>query len=415
MSKKLLKWLAWLVFGSSILQGFVIGLVILTVIVGITTNEPTKQPGKSPSVLTSQIDLSKTRLTPLTLSWADEIEAEMKRQSVPLEYLPVLLGILQNESGGGGVVDIFQASESRGWSMNDSRMTSELMSIEVGVEHFKNTLAKTQQYNKSILAAVAGYNFGHAFLDYLNREQKDWTVEIAALYSKTVVAPSLGNTTGTTYPYVNEVSTSYDMPFAYWNGGNFHYVGMFLYHLGYDLDEIKVIAKNGSNDIVKGGTASTSRQLFNRFEKGKTKGRGNLVEIAKSQIGLPYSWGGGGKDGPSTGIYDPAVQDATNIVGFDCSGFMQYIYYQAYGVDIGDWTVPQEKSGPKVAKDELQVGDLLFWGEDGATYHVAMYIGNNQLIESSTPGNPIDIHPMRDFTFALRPDVARLKKEQNVK
>ena len=92
---------------------------------------------------------------------------------------------------------------------------------------------------------------------------------------------------------------------------------------------------------------------------------------------------------------------------------MQWIYYTAYGVDIGDWTEPQKISGQRISSSDLQVGDLLFWGEP-TTYHVAMYIGDNQLIESSTPGNPIGIHPMRGYDFIVRPDIEKLKSQQGV-
>lgn len=539
----------------------------------------------SSSSSTLSIDLSNTRLSTLTLSWKSAIEKEMNQQGLDQKYLPILLGILQNESGGGGVVDIFQASESKGWSMNDPRMTSELMSIQVAVEHFKRVADKAERYGKSIWAVVAGYNFGDAFLDYLNRTNQDWTIEVAKEYSATVVAPSLGNTNRQQAPFVNDVSMSYGIPYYYWNGGNFHYVPMLMYALGYDLDEIKAIALNGGNElksmafmndseinneefslagdsfineiknvfsdrfisgyvyyldyndlktlrgledniilsigndteidseylrqilnyvtykniyitvpfkgiletededgnIIEVDLSDSYRQqinkiafeydnvkvfdwssyakpnrsnyfdnenrmtesgkkayvnylfnsisrlkpklkspqyLFNKFQEGveQTSNLGsNLVEIAKTQLGMPYSWGGGGKEGATTGIYDPSVQDATNIVGFDCSGFMQFVYYQAYGIDIGDWTVPQEKSGTRINIDELEVGDLLFWGSSGATIHVAMYIGDNQLIESSMPGHPISIRPMRSFDFAIRVDVERLKQEQGIK
>lgn len=358
------------------------------------------------------IDLSNTRLTPLVLSWQSAIESEMQKQGVPTEYLPILLGILANESGGGGVNDIFQSSESRGWAMNT--IQDEYQSIEIGVEHFKNTLNKTNQYGKSIWAAVAGYNFGHAFLDYLNRTDQDWSIEVAKEYSATVVVPSLGNTTREQAPYVNDVSMSYNIPYYYWNGGNFHYVPMLMWNLGYSLDEIREMALSGASGSMT-ATTTNYRILFGKFKNGTQSNLagGDLVEIAKTQIGLPYSWGGGGKEGPTVGIYDPAVQDATNIVGFDCSGFMQWIYYTAYGVDIGDWTEPQKISGQRISSSDLQVGDLLFWGEP-TTYHVAMYIGDNQLIESSTPGNPIGIHPMRGYDFIVHPDIEKLKSQQGV-
>lgn len=360
----------------------------------------------------SSIDLNNTRLSPLVLKWQPTIESEMQRQGVPMEYLPILLGILANESGGGGVKDIFQSSESRGWAMNT--IQDEHQSIQIGVEHFKNTINKTNEYGKSIWAAAAGYNFGHAFLDYLNRTNQDWSIEVAKEYSATVVAPSLGNTTRQQAPYVNEVSMSYNIPYYYWNGGNFHYVPMMMYQLGFSLDEIREMALNGSDGSMIGST-DNYRILFGKFknESQSNLAGGDLVEIAKTQIGLPYSWGGGGKEGPTVGIYDASVQDATNIVGFDCSGFMQWIYYTAFGVDIGDWTEPQKTSGSRIPSSDLQVGDLLFWGEP-TTYHVAMYIGDNQLIESSIPGNPIGIKPMRGYDFIVRPDVEKLKMQQGV-
>lgn len=367
------------------------------------SNSQTSGDGQS----IDSIDLSKTRLTSGVLQWKDTISKEMEKQGVPQEYLPFLLAIVATESGGGGVADIFQASESQGLAMNS---LSTDQSIVAGVSHFKNTLEKGNRYGKSIWAVCAGYNFGHAFLDYLNKNNTDWTIKVAEEYSATVVAPSLGNTTREKLPYINNISTSIGIPYMYRNGGNFHYVPTVMWHLGYDLEEIKKIAENGGGGLLSNKTGPKTRGLFNKFlnqEKEKEAYGEDLVEIAKSQIGLPYSWGGGGKEGPSTGINDPSVQDASNIVGFDCSGFMQFIYWQAYKVDIGDWTVPQEKSGKNVSKDEIEVGDLLFWGPPGATYHVAMYIGNNELIESSTPGNPVGIHPMRDFDFAVRPDISK--------
>ena len=583
MLERISKGIKWLVVSMGCLHFIVITVVLSVILIGIATNDYSdmKRPS-SVSTALANIDLSKTRLTEGVLKWKERILQEMQKQGVPDEYLPLVLGIVQVESGGGGVADIFQSSESQGLAPNT---LSTEASIVAGISHFKNTMEKTNQYGKSIWALPAGYNFGHAFLDYLNRTNQDWTIKVAEEYSATVVAPSLGNTTREKLPYVNEVSKSYGIDYMYLNGGNFHYVPMLMWYLGYSLEEIKTIALNGDGKLISspsgtnssgsytyfgdslvvgtgekfketfpnsnvdgtvslflhhpsnppldgmkkfkelldkgevkqdvvfqlgtnGGFSTTdleafikqagSRKLYfittasdvdfaddvatklheaskkydnvkvidwlahvkgsNRFdyygsdrvhfnEKGTTElmsflkkelgkysnnqGKNkrylfnkflnpnrrkkdygnNLVEIAKSQIGLPYSWGGGGKEGPSTGIYDPAVQDATNIVGFDCSGFMQFIYWQAYKVDIGDWTVPQETSGKKVPKDELEVGDLLFWGSDGATYHVAMYIGNDELIESSRPGNPIGIHPMRDYSFAVRPDISKGEKQ----
>lgn len=211
---------------------------------------------QSSAVGLENINIEDTNLTDLVLSWKEAVENEMARQSVDQKYLVLLLAILQVESGGGGTTDIFQSSESQGLAVNT---LSEQDSIRAGVSHFKNTLNKAEDYGLSIWAVPAGYNFGHAFMDYLNREGKDWNIKTAEQYSRDVVAPSLGNTSGERLTYANEVSRSYDMPYMYRNGGNFHYVPMIMQALGYDLQEIKNMALNGaSGGAVRSGSSSSN-------------------------------------------------------------------------------------------------------------------------------------------------------------
>ncbi|MFZ1667651.1 MAG: NlpC/P60 family protein, partial [Trichococcus flocculiformis] len=76
---------------------------------------------------------------------------------------------------------------------------------------------------------------------------------------------------------------------------------------------------------------------------------GDVVSIAAKYIGVPYVWGG---KTPS---------------GFDCSGFTSYVFREAYGIEIGGYTVPQENSGTQIAVSSAQAGDLIFWGSRGAT------------------------------------------------
>ncbi|MGL5898172.1 MAG: C40 family peptidase, partial [Lactobacillaceae bacterium] len=98
-----------------------------------------------------------------------------------------------------------------------------------------------------------------------------------------------------------------------------------------------------------------------------------LIITAKQQLGKPYVWDG---KGPNS---------------FDCSGLMQYIFKKVTGKNIGSWTVPQESSGVKVKLNQLQKGDLLFWGASGSSYHVALYLGNNTYIHALRPGTYIKI------------------------
>lgn len=92
------------------------------------------------------------------------------------------------------------------------------------------------------------------------------------------------------------------------------------------------------------------------------------VRAALSQQGVPYVWGG------------------TTPDGFDCSGFTQWAYRQA-GVELPRLAQEQDTAGVPVTQSQLMPGDLAVW--DG---HVAMYIGNDQLVEA---GDPVGVSPLR--------------------
>lgn len=99
--------------------------------------------------------------------------------------------------------------------------------------------------------------------------------------------------------------------------------------------------------------------------------RYNLVNESKKYIGLPYVWGG------------------TSLVsGADCSGFVWAIYTKC-GLNVSSLGLPRTSSemargGNKVTSANIKPGDLVFYGDSrGRVDHVAMYIGNNQVIHES--------------------------------
>lgn len=114
-----------------------------------------------------------------------------------------------------------------------------------------------------------------------------------------------------------------------------------------------------------------------------------IVTAAQSQLGVAYSWGGGSVFGPSAGT------DGT--VGFDCSGLVLYAVYQASGGTItlphytgAAMTASQSTAGQAVPESQIQPGDLLFFNtSDGPLGHVAIALGNGQMIHSPATGQAV--------------------------
>jgi len=115
---------------------------------------------------------------------------------------------------------------------------------------------------------------------------------------------------------------------------------------------------------------------------------GAAVRAAMSQRGVMYVWGGA-----SPG-------------GFDCSGLTSWAYKQA-GVTIPRSSRAQFGIGKSVSINDLQPGDLLFYGGSASSiHHVAMYIGDGQIVHASTSGQPVKTGPIssggKDFFGAKR-------------
>ena len=122
-----------------------------------------------------------------------------------------------------------------------------------------------------------------------------------------------------------------------------------------------------------------------------------VINRALGVLGTPYAWGGGNAYGPTRGIRDGGVADMYgdyNKIGFDCSGLMIYSF-AAVGVYLPHYSGYQAYAGRRVPLSDMRPGDMLFWASGGIIHHVALYIGNGQMIEAPYSGSHVRIAPVR--------------------
>ncbi|OWY80829.1 Rpf-interacting protein [Rhodococcus sp. BUPNP1] len=121
-----------------------------------------------------------------------------------------------------------------------------------------------------------------------------------------------------------------------------------------------------------------------------------VIDRAMSQIGVPYAWGGGNENGPTRGIRDGGVADVHGDyakVGFDCSGLMIYAF-AGIGISLPHYTGYQYTAGTQVPSSQMRRGDMIFYGPN-ASQHVALYLGDGQMLEAPQSGSFVKISPVR--------------------
>ncbi|MGA8546683.1 MAG: NlpC/P60 family peptidoglycan endopeptidase RipB [Mycobacterium sp.] len=113
-----------------------------------------------------------------------------------------------------------------------------------------------------------------------------------------------------------------------------------------------------------------------------------VIRRGSSQMGVPYSWGGGTLNGPSKG-----VDSGAGTVGFDCSGLVRYSFAGA-GVLIPRFSGDQYNAGRHIPPSQAKRGDLIFYGP-GGSQHVTIYLGNGQMLEASGSAGKVTVSPVR--------------------
>jgi peptidoglycan DL-endopeptidase RipA len=123
-----------------------------------------------------------------------------------------------------------------------------------------------------------------------------------------------------------------------------------------------------------------------------------VIRRAMSQMGVPYSWGGGTANGPSNGI-----DSGAGTTGFDCSGLILYAF-AGVGIKLPHYSGSQYNMGRQIPSSQMRRGDVIFYGP-GGSQHVTLYLGQGQMLEAPYTGSNVKISPVR--TSGMTPYVVR--------
>lgn len=148
-------------------------------------------------------------------------------------------------------------------------------------------------------------------------------------------------------------------------------------------------ARDSSNERQSASNQSSSSGSGTSTAPAASSRAAIAVQAALSKVGYPYVYGG---KGPNS---------------FDCSGFTSWAWAQA-GVSLSPSSRTQSTQGTRVSASQLQPGDLLFY--DSPVSHVAMYIGDGQVVHAANPRTGVVIAPAmqaggssKPFVWATRP------------
>lgn len=118
-------------------------------------------------------------------------------------------------------------------------------------------------------------------------------------------------------------------------------------------------------------TALTMTEV--RYGAGVSDIRADICNYALSYVGNPYVWGG-----------------VSLTKGADCSGFVLSVF-KKYGFSMPHSSVSQSTMGTKISLGEAKAGDLVFYGNGKRINHVAIYLGNGQIVHASNPRTGIRV------------------------
>jgi cell wall-associated NlpC family hydrolase len=152
-----------------------------------------------------------------------------------------------------------------------------------------------------------------------------------------------------------------------------------------DEARLSEVAEDTLTPELEHADVSQAGEQAEETSKAKPVGRPRVVAIALRYLGTPYRWAG---SSPS---------------GFDCSGFVMYVYGRL-GIGLPHSSSMLWGVGRPVARKDLQAGDIVFFN---GLSHVGIYIGNGSFVHSPHSGDVVKISHFSDGWYGSTYDGAR--------
>lgn len=152
--------------------------------------------------------------------------------------------------------------------------------------------------------------------------------------------------------------------------------------IGYIRSDLLALCEKPRGNFGASLSSLTEAEAIRSFPETDSVGE-QLAAYAQTFVGYPYVYGG----------KDPS--------GFDCSGFMQYLYAH-FGYRISRTATTQLGDGYRVPLDEIQPGDIIYFGYGSTVTHVGMYIGNDRFVHAENPSTGVVVTPLSTSTYAWR-------------
>lgn len=132
-------------------------------------------------------------------------------------------------------------------------------------------------------------------------------------------------------------------------------------------------------------TQTTSDTGLSNESLTTSGGAQSVITDAKKYLGVPYVYGGAG-----------GARGGNPYSGMDCSSFVSQVY-KDFGISIPAYTVSMESYGHEISRDQVQTGDMGFYGSKGASYHVCMALDNSTMIYEPAPGQSCKTQSISSF------------------